>query len=530
MAHLHKVFTAAIFCIPLSGVIALGCWPFDPLTNCTNTITCAGMSPAGASSGGGGTPSSCVPSENTDAVGDECGVFASDSLGDDDTGEGTKSKPFKTLATAVDRANGKPVYACSETFAEALILPAGTELYGGIDCTQGWIYGGDTARTMIAPGAEQIPLKLSSGSALTRIENVHGRSAGAMQPGGSSIAAIVDGATAELTRCDFAAGTGAAGEGGEGLPADPTLTGAPGNPGANACMGTPTISGNPGGMSAAKACDSSEMTVGGKGGDGGKIDPGPPVTALAGGDGEDGLPVATSGKKGIGEPEVGTWGCGAGGGQDGDPGVQGNAGAGASGLGMVNASGYTGVAGIAGMTGKPGQGGGGGGGAKGGTNICAGGLEGAGASGGSGGSGGCGGKGGAGGKAGGASIVLISLNATVTLTDCTLMAGQGGIGGMGGTGQPGASGGAAGTAGTGVGGSNDACDGGKGGKGGNGGPGGGGLGGHSFGIAYQGSAPLRQNNVIITPGSAGMGGPGGNANVGMNQGESGQAREEQEFL
>jgi hypothetical protein len=221
---------------------------------------------------------------NPDAAGDECGVFASDSLGDDNTGEGTKSKPFKTLATAVDRANGKPVYACSETFAEALVLPAGTELYGGLDCTQGWIYGGDTARTMIAPGAEQIPLKLSSGSSLTRIENVHGRSADAMQPGGSSIAAIVDGATAELTRCDLMAGAGAAGENGESLPADPTLNGTPGNLGANACMGS-VISGNPGGMSAAKTCDGSEMTVGGKGGDGGKIDSGPPVTALAGGDG-----------------------------------------------------------------------------------------------------------------------------------------------------------------------------------------------------------------------------------------------------
>ena len=38
---------------------------------------------------------------------DECGVFASDSLGDD-ANDGTKNKPFKTLAKAIAQANGKP--------------------------------------------------------------------------------------------------------------------------------------------------------------------------------------------------------------------------------------------------------------------------------------------------------------------------------------------------------------------------------------------------------------------------------------
>jgi hypothetical protein len=536
MRPLQRLLSTSVLFIAGSGAILWGCWPLDFVSDCEFLDTCpvplTGSSGSGGNGGsGGGTPDECIPSKNTNAVDDSCGVFASSSLGDDTTGDGTKDKPYRTLEKALMEANTNPVYACSETFAEAIVLSGGTELYGGLDCTMNWSYSGDVARTTIAPLADQIPLTLSSGSDTTRIENIAAQGADATISGGSSIAAIIDGATAAITRCDFMAGAGAKGDDGESFPADPALNGAPGNAGANACMGGP-VSGNPGGMSATKACDSSEMTVGGKGGDGGKIDAGPPIQALAGADGEDGQPVGTGGAKGVGEPATGAWGCSTGGGQAGDPGAPGAPGAGASGLGMLSPTGYSSIEGSAGMPGTPGQGGGGGGGAKGGTNICAGGLEGAGASGGSGGSGGCGGRGGGGGKGGGASIAVISLNANLTLTDCTLTAGPGGNGGTGGDRQPGGSGGTAGLGGMGSAagsGSNAACAGGNGGNGGQGGPGGGGLGGHSIGIAYTGTLPI-QEDVTIAQGTEGTGGLGGNMNTASNHGADGTAVDVQQFV
>jgi hypothetical protein len=66
-------------------------------------------------------------------------------------------------------------------------------------------------------------------------------------------------------------------------------------------------------------------------------------------------------------------------------------------------------------------------------------------------------------------------------------------------------------------------------EGGNGGPGGGGLGGPSLGLAFQGVPPQGQGKTIVTPGAPGTGGPGGSANVAMNQGEAGLAAEQQEF-
>jgi hypothetical protein len=53
------------------------------------------------------------------------------------------------------------------------------------------------------------------------------------------------------------------------------------------------------------------------------------------------------------------------------------------------------------------------------------------------------------------------------------------------------------------------------------------LGGHSIGIAYTGTLPT-QENVTITPGTAGIGGLGGNMNTAAN-GAGGTAVEVQQF-
>src|SRR5690349_21244326 len=51
----------------------------------------------------GGTPSRCVPSENSKPVADDCGIFISSSLGKD-SNNGTKSAPVQTLQHALDKA------------------------------------------------------------------------------------------------------------------------------------------------------------------------------------------------------------------------------------------------------------------------------------------------------------------------------------------------------------------------------------------------------------------------------------------
>ncbi|WP_437715559.1 PGRS family protein [Sorangium sp. So ce448] len=512
----QRVWATAAIAIMASGCDAL--W-LDVTGNCQRMVTCDYFLQAGS---GGGTPASCVPSENPEAVGDACGVFVS--VNGNDDGAGTKAEPVKTLSVAITRAAelGSAVYACAETFAEAAELPAGVTMFGGLDCANGWTWIGETAKTVVAPAEEGIALKLLRGEGVVRIEDVSVHVADAEVPGTSSIAVLVDGAEAELARCELVAGKGADGAEGEDAPSEVPAQASPGNTGADACSdldGTPGPDAKlSGGSQVVNECGG-ELSIGGGGGDG---------NVTNGTSGDIGASGAL-GAAGAGEPAAGNWSCAAGGtGQGGDNGPDGNPGDAGSGLGTLSSSGYVGVSGKAGEAGKPGQGGGGGGGAKGGAAICAGG-SGAGASGGSGGPGGCGGLPGQGGGAGGASIALASVEGKVTLKDCVLKAGEGGKGGAGGDLQPGGTGGLGGVGGMGVGGSKNACAGGQGGQGGNGGPGGGGLGGPSLAIAFRGEGVKQEGQTMLMPGTPGMGGPGGSSNVAENAGAEGTAAVEQKF-
>ncbi|WP_437864128.1 PGRS family protein [Sorangium sp. So ce363] len=507
--------TAAIALVP-GGCDGL--W-YHVEDDCEFMLTCEEYRGRGSEA----VPSGCVPSEIEGAADDTCGIFVASSGNDDNAG--TRAEPVATLAEALRRAEeqGRGVYACAETFTEAVELPAGAKLFGGLDCANGWTWIGKTAKTVVAPGEDGIVLKVLRGEGAVRIEDVSVRATDARAPGASSIAVLVDGAEAELVRCELVAGNGADGAEGEDAPSEVPAQASPGNAGTNACSdldGTPgpdaTLSG---GAQVVNECGG-ELSIGGGGGDGN-------VTNGTGGD------IGASGALGAagsGEPATGAWSCAAGGtGQGGDNGSPGDAGVAASGLGALRSSGYVGVSGGAGGAGKPGQGGGGGGGAKGGAAICPGAMPGAGASGGSGGPGGCGGQPGQGGGAGGASIALASVEGKVTLKDCVLKAGDGGKGGAGGDLQPGGSGGLGGAGGVGVGGSKHACAGGHGGQGGNGGPGGGGLGGPSFAIAYRGEAVKQEGQTTLEPGTPGDGGPGGSNNVADNAGAAGTAAAEQQL-
>jgi hypothetical protein len=483
--------------------LSVGC--FDYAGDCDLALNCPPPSAAASSSSGGnpdgGTDPSCIPSQAKGPVSETCGVFVTSSQGND-MSTGSKASPVATIARAIEvaQAGSRRVYACAEAFAEAVVVPAGIEIYGGLDCKTGWSFS-DAGRTAITSPADQVPLRLSSGvEGTTRLENVSVTAVDATIPGGSSIAVIADNVSAELTRCDLIAGAGQKGADGV-TPVLPPTTGATGSKGSNGCLPDNMVLGGVGGVT---ACDATTS----KGGDGGKGG----ITAIDSGVGQggiDGTPAdLITGKGGAGA--AGAANCVIGGnGKDGDTGVSG---LGGTENGAISIAGFTGASGQEGGTGTPGQGGGGGGGYKS-ASVCGNPptMDGPGASGGGGGGGGCGGKGGGGGMAGGSSIGLISLNASISLTQVTITTGAGGNGGSGAFGQPGAQGGTGGAGGDPPNaGTKSGCKGGDGGRGGDGGPSGGGRGGHSIGIAYQATAPVTESTTVMVGafGQPGLGAPG----------------------
>src|SRR5215468_9197179 len=163
----------------LGAIGTTGC--FQPQNDCGRAHDC----PLGNGTGGG-VPVACDPSQNTDPVADSCGVFVS-AMGDDGNA-GTKEKPLKTIGAAL--AKGAVVYACAGPmpFNEAVTVPAGVAIYGGIDCTS-WGYVGDKIKTAITAGPGQVPMTLSMGLG-AKLSDLHVTAAPTMDPGGSSIAVV----------------------------------------------------------------------------------------------------------------------------------------------------------------------------------------------------------------------------------------------------------------------------------------------------------------------------------------------------
>ena len=533
---------------------------------CADLCTLEGECPEVATTGAPGTTGetsgstssgpdeeACPEDPSDGPTREDCGVWASSSLGDDKH-PGTRTMPVATLARAVEIAGGgsgsesgsgsgkRRVYACAETFAEGVVVPRGVSLFGGFDCAHDWqsppaVSDGDEGmeyadatahRTVIAPAADVIPLLLAGawkgegegageedGEGESVLFGLSIRAADAKAPGGSSIGVLAEpGARAALFRCDITAGDGADGapgaHGGEG----PAPSGLPGSKGWDACSGAVGLGGPP----VIATCDDDEKSVGGNGGNGG--------TQLAG-DGSPGTPEPTpnpANQGAGGEGQTAFTLCTAG--TTGASGGVGTPGLGGAGPGRLTSLGFSGPRGKDGSHGKAGQGGGGGGSSLGKLTVCPPGLGG-GAGGGSGGSGGCGGKGGKGGRSGGASIGIATRSDGVRLlSQVHITTGTGGRGGKGGTAQLGGSGGAAGPGGSGAKTADDAvppgCPGMFGGHGGHGGHGGGGAGGPSIGVAYSSFFPPDiQGLLLVALGKGGPGGNGGNPGVEESVGADG---------
>jgi hypothetical protein len=419
-----------------------------------------------------------------------------------DANAGTRTAPVATLKQAIDLAAKGPgrVYACAETWTEPVVITSDVSLHGGFDCMKEWAYVGESQRSMLTPGPDEVPITWNDGApdAKAFLTDFYVEAADAVKPGGSSIAIFLPGMNLAVTikRCEAVAGNGA--DGADGVPADPNNlpapAGTPGNIGGDACSAPLSK----GGLAPQTVCDLG-LSKGGAGGDAG------PLTAE---DGEAGEPTwdAISGLGGLGEANAPACTNGKNGadGQDGIPGLGGD------GTAHVTAEGYVGVAGGDGTPGLPGQGGGGGGATFGKAAVCGAASPG-GAAGGSGGSGGCGGNTATGGQPGGASIAIATRNVGTAILATKMVAGNSGNGGAGAPSQPGGKGGVPAQGGAGLGAIQPGCSGGAGGRGGKGGPSGGGQGGATVCLATVGNHGMgwSEGSECILGESSGEGGVGG---------------------
>ncbi|WP_437960790.1 hypothetical protein WME76_14825 [Sorangium sp. So ce119] len=511
------LFTSCV--VPAASAVAAlhlaGCWPLSYSERCEDDARYC--TPDGTGGGGGTTqpdPTCDVdPTQDPSAVRDQCAVFAR--AGAAARGDGTKARPYASLADAIENANGKRVLACtSGEFKGSVTVGVAAEVIGGFDCDADWTWSAE-AQSIIEGDANKAALTLTKGASGAKLRSFKIVAADATEAGGSSIGVAVDDIDAELSSVAVVAGNGMDGARGETPTAGSDGARAPDDV-SNACVGTVY-----GGLPGATTCEDGE-TSGGVGGLGGM----PATDGGNGQKGQDGAPLPTENPDGNGlggaGQAVAQSNCARG--KDGVPGARGNSGD--PGIETtLTLAGPTGGNGTSGMSGVRGQGGGGGGGAKAGQFCAAGGgtfADGVGASGGGGGAGGCGGKAGTGGKAGGSSIGILSLGTSLVLTDVTVAVGKAGNGGTGGDGSPGGLGGmgANGGARVQVSGSIQGCAGGMGGAGGDGGPGAGGRGGHAVGIAYS-VTPSQAPALSVLEGTAGAGGAVGREGPATSNGAPG---------
>ncbi|MBK7580812.1 MAG: hypothetical protein IPI67_11455 [Myxococcales bacterium] len=257
-----------------------------------NTGGTAGSAGSGATGGTGGVAGSdggqCdaskAPGEETCVIDEQYGVFVSPK-GDDSAGDGTKTKPYKSLSKAVSNAASakKRVYACDDgggyTESAALDLSAlnGSGLYGGFDCTA-WSYS-TTSKAKLAGASTAV--RVDAVATSLTIEDFDVAAADASTAGASSLGVFVTSSTnLTLRRVKITAGKGMAGTPGTNG-ANGDAGGAPGaaQQGTGATCSSAPATQVGGAWAAASACGS----LGGKGGNAEK--------AAAGGNGTPGTPL-----------------------------------------------------------------------------------------------------------------------------------------------------------------------------------------------------------------------------------------------
>jgi hypothetical protein len=390
---------------------------------------------------------------------DSFGVFVSPT--GDDTKDGSKANPFKTIGKALSTSRSR-IVVCEGEYAGSLDVGRAVEIYGGVACD----FAKAGAKAKIVASKPAYGIKISKVAAAVILADLDIVGMNAAAPSESSVGVFAsESADVKVLRSRVEAGDGA------DAPAkkDGAFAMA-----AQAPKGGDAVANTGGASATSGVCPGGGTSVGGKGGD-------------LGAQGDDGNPRPPGGAKGA----VALCNAG-GGGNDGNAGTSGMDRAGA--VSMVSIA-PTGISGSKGQDGAAGSIGGGGGGGYG-----------TGGAGGAGGAGGCGGQGGIGGAAGGSSVALLVFASEVSLEGTELLAKNAKPGGAGGSGQAGQAGGFGGNK------SGGACGGGNGAVGGSGGNAGGGAGGIAAGIVWStGKEPKRDGATKITrpTAAAPTGGEGG---------------------
>ena len=291
-----------------------GCHPED----CNDTVTCVT----------GPKEPACSADPTSGPAEDDCGIFVSVSIGNDEN-PGTSDLPVRTFARAISLAQSGPmrVYGCAELFSEAVNVPSGVDVWGGLDCAHDWSYIGADRPTVLAPAPDLVPLQVKAGRGISNLFDLRLEAADASVPGGSSIAMLVlTGAAVELRRSELVAGDGAKGAPGDRGGELPAKGGAPGNSGAAACSADSVLGAPP----VITACGEVQ-TIGGKGGDG---------NATRGGSGNDGQPEPVPNPDGRGLGGAGeVIGAQCWSGEDGENGTDGAHAEGARGAGRITFAG-----------------------------------------------------------------------------------------------------------------------------------------------------------------------------------------------
>lgn len=183
-----------------------------------------------------------MPGEGQGWAPDElCGVFVPAELGNDENG-GTPDAPVKMLARAIALApeHQRCVYACAETFEEALIVTEGVIIHGGLDCAARWQWDGVKRTSMTTPqdaATGTVPLTMRAIGETVRLEDVD-IVAPSIDPSSfeaSSIATIAARCQVKLTRCTLTAGDAAPGVHGESPMPAKAMDGGQGRNGKPAC-------------------------------------------------------------------------------------------------------------------------------------------------------------------------------------------------------------------------------------------------------------------------------------------------------
>lgn len=454
-----------------------------------------------------------LPTEDPCVIDEPYGIFVSSSKGTAD-GAGTRAQPVRSLqrAVALAKTSGKRVYACAESYEEALTLENGVSIFGMFDCNRSnWPLA---PRRAVVRSPSSPAVRATNITSDTRVEGVEfiAPNFGNLPPAQDAQSSIgllaVNAPKLRIVEGRIRAGSGQDGASGADAPQYVNGRGFNGTNSVkvSACRELVVV-GQPTWLCARTVQGAVNECVDTAG------VPAPPE--FRGGRGGDGAAAATfrytqrrcefleicspsrpyrlTLQDPPGEPGAPSGGAD---GADGTNGANGTA------FGTVTATGYVPSHGSAGTHGRPGAGGWGGavGAAPPFDSATAVRETWQGESGASGGAGGCAGRAGTAGRGGGASLAIVAFESPMTLERVDLETANGGRGGVG---SVGASGTAPGWGGTGGSPERQAQSGERGGRGGNSGSGGGGP---SVGIVYRGTKPVREGGAF-TGGEGGRGAP-----------------------